>query len=475
MTTKIKLLSLVTLAAIASLVLGQRAGQTDDSVGRFKANLEGDGFVVKEGSAQHFDPIQRYCTGETPNGYYGNKGAPYIVDLVPGSPRGEADRPFPFEFRLAPDEAVVMIGLTPPSEQYFSYQLYLGHRLDPPKTEPDFLDKDYFGNSLGDAVNLRTIHTIGPDPFGRPVVLIFTPDKDIEARVRGALRRASYPEAIMNTVVIPSSMLKLGLDATSDTLQILHRNALFTNQSAGDQYIAQPTLRVFRATPQKAATPNPFSVPPLRVRGTGRSEMELTPAVARLRQAILSSYRWLTATDYYTNQVSYESFDYTQRGATAVIDTRDSLYLASGYWPEYGLTDDRVTLGDHDFLIAYGVNHAATGKATYTNLNVYATETAKLAVGSVFSPDFEGSADQYVGTSDPAAGLMYAYKISRYCGEGEPFCLPLKGPDNCSVFTLDSDTALGLFFRNYLEPDTNVGAAYGEILYDRVIKFSPNQ
>lgn len=378
----------------------------------------------------------------------------------------------PYEFRLAADEAIVMIGLTPPSEQYFSYQLYLGHRLYPPKSPPDFLDKDFLGNSLGDAVNLRTIHTIGPDPFKRPVVLIFTPDKDIEARVRAALRRAGYPEAILNTVVIPSSMLKLGLDEASDTLFILHRNALFSDRNVGDEYIAQPTLRVFRVTPQSTVTPNPFPAPPLRVRGTGQTEMELTPAVARLRQAILGFYPGLTATDYYSHQVGNDSYDYTQRGATAVIDTRDALYLSSGYWPEYGLEDDKVKLGDGDFLIAYGVNQPAAGKATYTNINVYASETAKLALGSVFSPDLKGSAYPYLGPADPAADLLYAYKISRNCRENEPFCLPLKAPDDCGVFTLDSNTVLGLFFRIYLEPETNVGPAYGEILYDRVIKFS---
>lgn len=473
MTTKIKLLRLVTNAAFAVLAAGPLAGQSSGSVDRFRGNLEGDGFAVREGSVQYFDPIPRYCSGEIPNAFYGNKGAPYVVGIVPGSPRGGASTPLPFEFRLAPDEAVVLIGLTPPSEQYFSYQAYLGHRWDPPKSKPDFLDKDFLGNSLGDAVNLRTIRTTGPTPFNRPVVLIFTPDQGIEARVRSALRRAGYPEAILNTVVLPSSLLKLGLGATSDTLYVLHRNALFTDPSAGERYIAQPTLRVFRATPTNTAAPNPFPVPPLRVRGSGRSELELTPAVARLRQAILSRHSGLTATDYHAHQTGNDGYDYTQRGATAVIDTRDALYLSAGYWPEYELMDDKVTLGDDEFLIAYGVNHPAAAKATYTNINVYATETAKLALGSVFSPDLKGSAQQYLDAGDPAADLLYAYKISRSCAQGERFCLQIKAPDNCSIFTLDANTALGLFFRIYLEPETHVGLAYGEVLYDRVLKLSP--
>lgn len=471
MTTNIKLLAQMFAAVFgcATLGFGQQCGQNPGSVDKFKDNLARDGFLVRDGRAQKFDPVQNYCAGLLPNALYGNKGAPYVAALVPDSPRGEAPTPLPPEFRLAPDEAVVMIGLTPPSEQYFSYQIYLSHRLYPPKTQPDFLL-----NSLGDSVNLRTIQTIGPDPFKRPLVLVFTPDKDIEARVRDALRGADYPTSITNTVVIPSSMLKLGLGATSDTFLIAHRNALFTDPNAGDLYIANPTLRVFRVTPKNTATSNPFPTPPLRVRGTGRTEMDLAPALARLHQAILSFYGGLTATEYYTQPIANEGYDYTQRGAITLGDTRDALYLGSGYLPDYGLTEDKLKLGNDDFLIAYGLNHVALGKGTYTNINVYGSETAKLALGSVFSPDLKGSAYPYLGPGDPAADLMYAYKISRNCGENEPFCLPLKAPDQCSVFTLDSNTLLGIAFRIYLEPSTKIGPAYPEILYDRIIRFSPN-
>jgi hypothetical protein len=66
---------------------------------------------------------------------------------------------------------------------------------------------------------------------------------------------------------------------------------------------------------------------------------------------------------------------------------------------------------------------------------------------------------------------MYAFKVSRNCGN-EPNCLPLALGD-CPRLTIDKDTVLGLLFRMYLEPATKVGAAMPEILYDRVIKFSP--
>ncbi len=64
---------------------------------------------------------------------------------------------------------------------------------------------------------------------------------------------------------------------------------------------------------------------------------------------------------------------------------------------------------------------------------------------------------------------MYVYKISRNCG-GEPQCLELS---TCGLLTLDSDTLLGIFTRIYLEPATKVGPAMPEVLYDRVLEFSP--
>jgi hypothetical protein len=66
---------------------------------------------------------------------------------------------------------------------------------------------------------------------------------------------------------------------------------------------------------------------------------------------------------------------------------------------------------------------------------------------------------------------MFAYKVSRDCG-GETNCLELSAGD-CARLTLDETTLLGIGIRTYLEPATKVGPALTEMLYDRVIKFSP--
>ena len=138
--------------------------------------------------------------------------------------------------------------------------------------------------------------------------------------------------------------------------------------------------------------------------------------------------------------------------------------------PQFG-PFDQVTLADGEFLMVYGANHEATGKGTYMSVNVYASEVAKMSIGQVFHDELMGTAAPYLPADDPDAKLMYAYKISRDCG-GEPNCLQV-GVEDCPRLTIDSSTVMGLIFRMYLEPETKVGPAMPEILYDRVIKFSP--
>ena len=472
------LLALAVVALCAIPAFAQRAGQNPGSWNKLIANLEKDDFIVGEGESVHFDPIGKYCNDEFPNALYANYGAPYASGRIPASPRlpeGAADVEDPQiepVFRLDPDEAIVLVGMTPPAEAFFSYQIYLAFRQFPGETEHQLLL-----NSLGDTVNIHTINTIGPDPFERPMVIIFTPDRGIDARVRAALRRAGYPASIVNTIVVPSATLKLGFEEDSDIFLISNRNAIWVDEDAGDAYMAKPTFRVLRLTPEDEGVLDPFPTPPLRIRGTGQTEIDLTPTLDKLRQAILDFYgSGYTAKEYITAEVANEGFDYTQRHLLTLGDTRDALYLGAGYMEEFGLDDD-LKLADGEFLIAYGLDHVATGKATYINVNGYDSGPPKMALGSAYPVDLKDSAYQYLELSDPAGELTYALKISRHCGTDEPFCLPLWIPDGCThdgePVVLNATTPLAIGFRLYLEPGTRIGPAYAEIVYDQIIKFTP--
>jgi hypothetical protein len=205
--------------------------------------------------------------------------------------------------------------------------------------------------------------------------------------------------------------------------------------------------------------------------------MDLMNKLGELRQGIIAANSGLHATDITSLPMCYEGYDYIQRRADPSQyqgywgDSRDAFYLGVGL-PEWSTNFYKMTLANDEFLMVYGANHVATGKATYMNMNVYASETAKLTLGAINDSDFPDTANRYLPAGDPAANLMYAYKISRNCG-GESNCKQLSVPQGCTRLTLDSGTLLGLFTRIYLEPATKVGPALPEMLYDRVIKFSP--
>lgn len=469
----------------STLSFSQNAGQHFGSIDKFLTNLP-PGYTTLEGSAMQIDALQLCCGGKIPTALFFNRSAPYVAFKVGALESSiPAFRQLPI-VQLRADEAVVIIGVTPPEAKYFSYQPYLLTRLYPPETMP----KPVFA-SLGDTVNVSTLNTVGSSPFNRPLILIITPDQGTEGRVRAALRNAGYPEAIMNTIKLPAKMLNFGLDPShDDTFLLLHRMAMFTDPNAEQAYIDgmqspdlnKRSLRVFRITPPPGGALSPFAAPPLRVRGTGRSEMDLSPALARLRQAIIDTYKdQYNFTEYHSRFAALDGNEYIQREKNTLGDNRDSLYMVAGYLPFWDM-EENLTMGPNDFLVAYGPRHVSTGKATYTNINVYASERVMISLASVYSDKLDGSAYEYLGQDDPAADLMYSYKFVRSGACSSSFCKTLDVPDGCTPwcdtkpcpeFRLESDTKLGLFFRNYLEPATRVGPAPTELLYDQVIKFSP--
>jgi len=486
------LMTCVVVALCAMPVIAQKGGKNPGSWEKLIANLERGDFIVTPGEPIEFDPIGKYCEPESryPNALYANFGAPYTAAAILPSPRddttGQLKPGLPNDvyevvgelpiFRLAPDEAIVLVGTTPPPAAYFSYQIYLATRKFPDsgKILPDLLL-----NSLGDTVNLQTINTIGPDRFESPMVFIFAADQGVDARIRAALRRAGYPASIINTIVIPSATLKLGFELGSDTFLVANRNALFEEKADGEEYVEHPTFKVMRVTPESEGTLDPFPTPTLRIRGTGQTEIDLTPTLAKLREAILDEYEGgYTAKEYITKTVANEGYDFTQRKVTTLGDTRDALYLGAGNLPEFDLNQE-MTLKEGEFLIAYGLNHMATGKATYVNLNAYTSNDSKMALGSAFPVHLKDSAYQYLSGSE--ADITYAYKISRDCA-GEDFCLTLEVPiDGCKIKgkegveseILTDTSPLGVIFRLYLEPSTSIGAAFPEVVYDQLIKFTP--
>lgn len=361
-------------------------------------------------------------------------------------------------WQLNPDEALVIVTKTPPECAYFSYTGFIFNKYYEKGKQ-----RKWVWTSYNDPLNNLTIKTSGtPDgikgnPFNQDTIIIVTADKGTDQRIRTAAVAAGYPESIINTYVIPSSMVKLGTGPEFDTLVFGHRLALFADEKAGQEYVNAVSAAI-KVTPKSQVKLDPLPAPELRVRGTGKTEVDLQPALDELRQAILAKYSNLSANELETSVWLPESYEAVQTETYVAGESRDTVYLRS----------DTLTLGDDpdEFAIAYGVNHAASGKATYANCSFYG-ETGWNGVAGIYNTDYAGSAEEYL-PGNPLAKYLYVCKFARSCDSEKNCVIVPTGPKAHGV-GLDEPAFIG--FRAYMEPATRVGPAYTELLYDRVIKF----
>lgn len=434
------------------------------NVDTFRELLTQDGFTVQEGNFKLTDAIELFNNGITPDCNGNNSGNPYYVYQIPQAP-GQT-LPNQVENRVYPlraDEAIVLVGKTPPEMKYFSYCSFMTNRYF-----DDINNYKKIYASLGDTINYATISTEGTpggeegNPFNQPVMIITTADKGINSRIRNAAIKAGYPEIILNTNIIPSALVNMGLDYGCDTFSFLGRTAKFIDVEACERYQQDPGVRVFRLTPIGNTALDPFPTPKLRQRGTGKSEMDMMPAVEDLRKAILAAYPDYEATELQTTQWLSEAYESIQGNENVLGESRDTSYLRT-------IVEDEFLLPDNpdDFLIVYGVNHEVTGKAIYSNFVIYGASYFN-GVASVSSDTFLNSAADYINGHEKEK-YLYAWKVKR-SADGEIHCLEVPTGPQAYGIPLDSKVFVG--FRAYVEPETEVGPAYNEIIYDRVIHFT---
>lgn len=432
---------------------------SEGSIGALKEALESDGFTIQEGQVVLIDVLALCCAGQINSCLGFNPIGPYKVVRLPSAPGQIIPSSFPWVFRLGVNEAVILVGRTPPPVAYFSYDPYVMTR----QSDRENVRKVIVGN-LGDAINNLTVETgeASEDPFDRDVIIVYTADQSIDARIRGAAASVGYSVGMINTSVIPAAVARLGLEDKADEFGIVHRVALPQQgqEAALSEYLRTPQVAL-RVTLNNAVAPDPFPLPMLQVRGTGETEMTLVPAVRALREAILARYSGLRATELVTETAPGQEYECLQKEINGYGPTRDSLYLR---------TDSTFKLpdGPEDFLIVYGVNHEAAGKATYASLSVY-EDSLVAAVAGDHSRRYAGSAGDYL-PDHPQSDLLYAWKIARDC-RGNPHCLEVS-MENCPKIDLSQLPNLLLLWRLYQEAATGLGPTSGEILYDQAILFS---
>ncbi|MCP3967059.1 MAG: hypothetical protein GY718_12030 [Lentisphaerae bacterium] len=427
----------------------------------FKEALIFDNFEITAVEFFLADPIDLYnkkiitsCNGN-------NAGNPYYTFKVPTPTTQTIENPLEgMAFYLCADEAIVLVGLTPPKAKYFSYKSFVFSIK-----KEGTLYKTY--TSLGDTINLMNINTMdlpdGNNPFSMPVIIVTTADKGINARVQAAAEVAGYDRKIMNTDIIPSAIAKMGLDADCDTFSYLNRTAMFENLSDGEEYQNNSGVVAFRVTPKTTPELDPYPTPTMRIRGTGLTEMDLMlmETVDQLRKAILDRYATYTSDELITEVWLREGYEYIQTLKDGIGVSRDTSYLRT--------TSFKLPDSPNDFLIVYGVNHAATNKCTYANFITYSKEILN-GVACVNSDQFTKSAESFL-PGNPMAKYLYVWKIARQSSDDDKEnCLKVPMDDFANGIPLSEEMFIG--FRAYVEPKTQIGPAWQELIFDRVVKFS---
>lgn len=471
--------ALLILALAHSAASAPPVSPADAKLDAFLSAVKTDKFQVTPGGMFKPNVLQLTCLGIFPSCNGNNNTNPYLLASLPG-PGGTwnpTDPPIVFQTRR--DEAIVLIGKTPPPATYFSFRSFILDRF----VEREGIRRKIFP-ALGDPNNMMTIKTAGSaqgNPFDQDFVLVIASDKGTQARVHAALKTAGYPDAIVNDDVISPNMAKMSSTANGDPdpvkdddFLMLQRFALWDEgyEQEGADYLAHPPITVLRLTPDPRTPKALYAALPvekLRPRGTGQTELDLLPEVDALKSAIIARYPGMKVDDVKPGTWLEESFVAIQHDLDVLGESRDTVYLRN---------EGFFTLADDEFIVVYGVNHEKTAKATYANFAVYDSCRSCPYAGEN-SRTVDGSAFAYFtapGQAPEHADSLYAWKMARNCA-GSP-------GENCTVIPYGdcSSTPAGIEpngqvfvgFRAYVEPATKIGPAFTEVVYDRILKFTPS-
>ncbi|AXE22122.1 hypothetical protein C0216_00520 [Streptomyces globosus] len=448
-------------------------------VERFEQQLSESGYVSQSGTEEVFDLNRRYCEGVVFSGLWPNPQSPYIVTGMPEVPGQAPNTNPPATWRLRQDEAVVLIGTTPPPEAYFSFDLT--HLKGSLATGP------VLWTSVGDPINNKTVRTQGPTPYDRPFALVVTGNGRTRAEVNKMLE-ASGLRGATNNLTIPPALYRLGLDRGSDEFLLATRTLLPETgfEKALDAYRASPPIKAFRVRPQSGSgnerkpvyAPDPLPVPPLRVSGTGATELDLNPALQLLRRRIIEAHPGYDVHE----EIVERGFEESNVGLQAKLFTDPPV---TGVAALSNDADDPITrnfsLPDGSFAVAYGANHVATGQATYSSVSLYADRKASVSLAAQNNRLLQGSAQDFI-PDQPKADKLYAWTFSR-AGDAGPTgrhvtALPPTGTDFCAQYGTDRPvdmSTLRLVARAYMQPETATRPALSSLLLDRLLVFTPKK
>ncbi|MBL7137977.1 MAG: hypothetical protein ISS17_04305 [Bacteroidales bacterium] len=426
--------------------------------------LSDSGYTVQQGEMTKQNPIDFCLGGYTPNANGNNVGAPYFGIQIPAPPDMDSLYSPPITFNFNADEAVVLIGRTPPECIYYSYRSYLMNRL---YDFPPSATRTKINASLGETTSLYRMRPELPldSMFGRKFALIMAGDSLVAMRVKNIILAATpeIPEADIHFDILPSEgMFRFGNNPLADWGSMLHRVAQFSDTAAQNNYLNNPLLEILRVSPNQPPQQVLFSLRSFLPRTCGTNEFALMPDMEVLEEGIYNMYHadyeiiWLQPSPWVI-----EGFVAIQQGLDALGDNHDALYIVS---PGF-------LLRDNDIALAYGVDHTLTGKAVYTNLTIY-QKHYMAGFGGITNTMMKKSARHFVSDTT-IADKLYAWGFARHPVPGNPYLFVVPADTNHTLEGINlNDTAM-IAYRLYVNTLTKIGADPMEVILDQAVLLRP--
>lgn len=424
-------------------------------------SLEQNGYLVSQAGIDHTNAIDLCNAGYTTNCQGNNAGFPYFVINMPPAPTFDTLNNFTVVFNLRNDEAILLIGKTPPKCKYFSYRSYVAGRM---YSLPTITLKKLYA-SLGDTKSCYSMNNNVPftEMFERDFALICAADSSIANKTKELiLENTTILEGDIYFDIIPGDIYKFGFTPSADWGSFLHRASIFENESAGKAYVDHPTLEVLRITPAAPKIPVFLPTPPLTSRNSGMDEFFLNNDFEYFEKALFNEYK----TDYSVSFLDpsvwlMEGYQAIQEEKDVLGEVRDALYIRT----------EPFNFNQDDIVLVYGVNHTKTGKAVYTNVSCY-RDTLFAGFGGIKNSQYEKTARKYFSDTT-TADYFFLYKFARTPLANDPnvFVVPQDTDSNMTGINWGDRSFMG--FRAYIDTTTRVGPSPDEIIYSRAMLLRP--
>jgi hypothetical protein len=427
-------------------------------------SFQNAGYTVRMGEANIEYPIEFCLAKYTPDANGNNVGVPYFGIQLPPPPGQDSLFSAPLMYNVGFDEAVILIGKTPPKCKYFSYRSYLYNRYYnfPPPPE-----RRKINASLGETTSLYRMRPDLPldSMFSRKFAIIMTADSIRALEVKATILSATTaiaPEDIHFDILPSADLFRCGKGKEADWTNILHRVSLFEDTVAQNDYLNNPPLEILQVSRALPVDTMLWSVHPFMPRASGMTEFDLFHDMELLELGIYETYHqnydiiWLSSTPF-----NLESYTAIQQGANAYGDNHDCLYVR---------TNDFL-LGENDIALAYGVDHTQTGQAAYDNVNIYGSKYFD-GFGGLTNDMMAKSARQFFPDTS-VADKFYAYCFSRHPIPGNPYVFIVPADPNGTLSGINVDDSAFLCTRLYVNSVTKIGPDPLEVIIDRFVLLRP--